>query len=319
MKRFLVTLTAVALAGSTLQAAGTDPNLDYNVLQGRIASMESKVKTLEKALNELSARVAEPSPTKTSAPVVQQTPAPTPPAPPVTPAPDAEPAKAPVAPAKTPEVEKYVIGENDTISEISRKLNIPRAELMEANNLREGQQIYIGDELIIPQPKKAEPAIVKADEPQTPEKPKPSPAKPATPSAPAATYTVKLGDTLTKIAREHGVSVADLKLANNMKSDFINGGQKLKIPSKNGGGSNSSGSVAATEEVNQLLKAEETYGVYTVLKGDTLYSLARDFFTSEKEIQRLNKLGSATSIRPGQDLVVPTSKYAQHHDLANNG
>ena len=47
MKRFAVTLATLALAGTTLQAAGTDPNLDYNVLQGRIASLESKVKMLK--------------------------------------------------------------------------------------------------------------------------------------------------------------------------------------------------------------------------------------------------------------------------------
>ena len=42
-------------------------------------------------------------------------------------------------------------------------------------------------------------------------------------------YTVKKGDTLSKIASRHGVSVATLKKRNGLKSDNIRVGQKLKI------------------------------------------------------------------------------------------
>lgn len=45
-------------------------------------------------------------------------------------------------------------------------------------------------------------------------------------------YTVKSGDNLSKIAKKHGVSVEDIKNANNLKSDNIIAGQKLKIPAK---------------------------------------------------------------------------------------
>lgn len=48
----------------------------------------------------------------------------------------------------------------------------------------------------------------------------------------ATTYTVRKGDSLDKIARKHGVTVKQLKAANGLKSDKINAGQKLKIPSK---------------------------------------------------------------------------------------
>ncbi|MGD9748707.1 MAG: LysM peptidoglycan-binding domain-containing protein, partial [Verrucomicrobiales bacterium] len=63
---------------------------------------------------------------------------------------------------------------------------------------------------------------------------------------------------------------------------------------------------------------KETYGVYMVQKGDTLYSLATDFFTTQAEIQRLNKMGSSTALAPGKELVVPTAKYMATHNLANN-
>ena len=47
------------------------------------------------------------------------------------------------------------------------------------------------------------------------------------------TYTVKSGDSLSKIAsRYRGVTVNDIKAANGLKSDAIRAGQKLKIPQK---------------------------------------------------------------------------------------
>ena len=53
--------------------------------------------------------------------------------------------------------------------------------------------------------------------------------------------------------------------------------------------------------------ADDAYGVYTVQSGDNLYNLARDFFTTEKEIQELNEMGTKTTIVPGQELIVPTA------------
>ena len=45
-------------------------------------------------------------------------------------------------------------------------------------------------------------------------------------------YVVKEGDTLGLIARKHGITIAALKKANNLKADRIYVGQKLRIPVK---------------------------------------------------------------------------------------
>ncbi len=45
-------------------------------------------------------------------------------------------------------------------------------------------------------------------------------------------YVVQKGDTLTSIAKNNGVTVADLRKANNLTSDSLKVGQKLVIPSK---------------------------------------------------------------------------------------
>ncbi|MGO9526485.1 MAG: LysM peptidoglycan-binding domain-containing protein [Verrucomicrobiia bacterium] len=45
-------------------------------------------------------------------------------------------------------------------------------------------------------------------------------------------YAVQKGDTLTSIAKNNGVTIADLRKANNLTSDSLKVGQKLVIPSK---------------------------------------------------------------------------------------
>lgn len=71
--------------------------------------------------------------------------------------------------------------------------------------------------LSIPQPK---PEIKSPAPPKVVEKPK----------APQyIIYTVKSGDTLSKIAQKYHVKVSDIKKWNNLKSDLIRENQKLKI------------------------------------------------------------------------------------------
>jgi len=43
-------------------------------------------------------------------------------------------------------------------------------------------------------------------------------------------HVVKSGENLTRIGKQYGVSVAALRAANNLKTDRINAGQKLKVP-----------------------------------------------------------------------------------------
>lgn len=57
------------------------------------------------------------------------------------------------------------------------------------------------------------------------------PPTPATkPAGETVRYVVKSGDTLTKIARVHHTTVQAIRSANNLKTDRILVGQKLKVP-----------------------------------------------------------------------------------------
>jgi LysM repeat protein len=56
-----------------------------------------------------------------------------------------------------------------------------------------------------------------------------------------------------------------------------------------------------------------------VNKGDNLYALARDFFTTMSELQRINRLGASTTIFPGNEIIVPTAKYNAYHKVGETG
>jgi len=106
-------------------------------------------------------------------------------------------------------------------------------------------------------------------------------------SAPTQKYTVKSGDTLSFIAKTYGTTVAELKALNGLTSDLIRVGQVLKVP----GESNTKTPVSSN-------------GTYTVLSGDSLFSIAKKHNTTVSAIKSLNGL-SSDLIMVGQVLKVP--------------
>jgi LysM repeat protein len=98
-----------------------------------------------------------------------------------------------------------------------------------------------------------------------------------------ATHVVAPGDTLYSIARRYGTTVDALKAANGLTSDVIRIGQTLHVGSSS---------------------PQPSTGTYhTVVRGDTLYSLARRYGTTIDAIMRANHLTSP-NIYVGQRLII---------------
>ena len=108
------------------------------------------------------------------------------------------------------------------------------------------------------------------------------------------TYTVKAGDTLYGISNQFGVSVVELARLNNVDANTLKVGQVLQIPSSTG-----------TNPDNMFM--------YTVKKGDSLYSIARAYNTSVNDIISLNNLKS-TSLSIGQVIRIP-EKYTPPDEM----
>ena len=99
------------------------------------------------------------------------------------------------------------------------------------------------------------------------------------------TYTVKAGDTLWGISNQYGVSVTELARINNIMADKLKIGMVLTIPSKSG-----------TNPSNMF--------IYTVKKGDSLYSIAKKYNTTVNEIIDINNLKN-TNLSIGQQIRIP--------------
>jgi LysM repeat protein len=124
-----------------------------------------------------------------------------------------------------------------------------------------------------------------------PVRPAPTPAPTSTP-APATpsskTYTVKSGDTLTKIAARFGTTAKRLRNLNNLSSDLIRVGQVLKLPSTATGSAPSA-----------------TARTYTIKAGDSLSGIAARFGTTTRKLMNLNNIADANLIRIGQVIKLP--------------
>ena len=96
------------------------------------------------------------------------------------------------------------------------------------------------------------------------------------------TYTVQKGDSLWVIANKYGITTEELKSYNNLISNLLSIGQVLKIPQGK----------------------TSTENIYTVKKGDSLWTIANRYNTTVKKIKVLNNLTS-NLLSIGQQLKIP--------------
>jgi LysM repeat protein len=132
------------------------------------------------------------------------------------------------APAE-PEYTVYIVQRGDYLAKISKKYNITINSIKRLNNMKD-DTIRIGQKLKLP-------GKVEVGEQKVPEgaiKEAPKAAKKAYAPYTGATkeYVVKSGDTLGAIAYGNGINIRQLKELNNLESDVLKVGQKLKIPAE---------------------------------------------------------------------------------------
>ena len=200
----------------------------------------------------------------------------------------------------------YTVKSGDSLWSISRKFGITVDELKSSNNLS-SNLLSVGQNLIIP----GKEAQATGDE-----------------------YVVKKGDTLYSIARKYNTSVDNLKSINNIITDSLAIGQIIKLPSTSSTAGDTyivkkgdslysiartyNTSVDKLKEINNLTSNALAIGqvlklpssnasenvVYTVKKGDSLYSIAREYGTTVDAIKKLNNITSNT-LSIGQKLLLP--------------
>ena len=128
------------------------------------------------------------------------------------------------------------------------------------------------------------------------------------------TYVVQKGDTLYSLSKKFQLTVGELRAANNLsESDVIKVGQKITIPEAD------IGTAAALSSTNSksISKSTKTK-VYTVQKGDTLYSLARKNNISVADLMVLNNFDSSKVIKIGEKIKIPDLAVASEKTPVTN-
>jgi LysM repeat protein len=142
---------------------------------------------------------------------------------PVTPAAPANPTIVEPVPPSAPPAggTEYTVAKGDTFGSLAKKFHVSVKAITEANPGVDPTKLKINQKLHIPAPATSATTTATGTTSTEPM---------ATGGEPA--YTVKSGDNLSTIAKEKGVTVKALRAANNLKTDRITVGQKLKIPTK---------------------------------------------------------------------------------------
>ncbi|HSP41586.1 MAG TPA: LysM peptidoglycan-binding domain-containing protein, partial [Luteolibacter sp.] len=142
-------------------------------------------------------------------------------------------------------------------------------------------------------------------------------------------HAVRSGETLGVIAKRHDVTVDEIMHANRMRSDLLHAGQTLRIPVDPKSAENPAPSATPETEIDQTAQtgeAEENSTApensfaeeipapapeetpeplrHTVVRGDNLTRIARQYGCEAADIMRLNGLKNDV-IHPGQSLLIP--------------
>lgn len=182
----------------------------------------------------------------------------------------------------------HKVQSGDTLWSIAQKYNITVSQLKSLNKL--------SNDIIIPN------QVLKVNSVQTTniKNSQTTQTKKNTSKQPNHTYTVKSGDTLSRIANMHNVSIQDLMKWNNLNSTLIFPGNVLTVNQK-------SGTTEPSQPTPNIEKPNQTNNVtYTVKSGDTLSNIARQYQTTVENIKKWNSLTSDL-IFVGQKLFVQES------------
>lgn len=179
---------------------------------------------------------------------------------------------------------EYTVQTGDSLWGIHQRFGVPVKDIIAANPGIKANAIRVGEVVNVPRSSGSSASQSVEASPQ-------SQSRAPSSANVGSTYTVKKGDSLSRIASRQGVTVAELRQANSLNGDVIRVGQELDIPSK--------------KQSSELVSKQHKGPKVTVEAGDTLGAIAAQHNVSTNELMRLNDIDNPRSIRIGQVILIP--------------
>ena len=124
---------------------------------------------------------------------------------------------------------------------------------------------------------------------------------PATPAAKSEIHIVRAGESLSKIAHQHGTTTAVLAKINGIRNpSLIREGQRLRLPVESHVPSATPSGTDTTVE-----------GTHTVKEGETFFSISRLYGLSVDALQAANPDVNPKALRVGQQLKLAAKKVEE--------
>ena len=180
-------------------------------------------------------------------------------------------------------MEYYTIKSGDTLSKIASNYGTNIKRLCIWNNIQNPNLTYAGQKIIV---KKSNNNTNQSYNQNTQDN-----------NSENVYYTIKSGDTLSKIASNYGTNINQLCNWNNIQNpNLIYAGQKI-IVKKADINTNYS-----YNQNNQENNYENVY--YTIKSGDTLSKISSNYGTSIKQLCNWNNIQNPNLIYPGNRIIV---------------
>ncbi|MDI6554046.1 LysM peptidoglycan-binding domain-containing protein [Leuconostoc falkenbergense] len=200
----------------------------------------------------------------------------------------------------------YTVKSGDTLSKIAANHHMSLSQIVTLNQISNANLLRIGQVL------KIAGANATTDQNNT----KASNAKITTSkvSTSTVTYTVKSGDTLSKIASSNKMTIAQLASLNKITNvNMIHVGQVLKVTKTTSSTQSTASNTTTTSKTNTNTNTSS----YTVKSGDTLSKIAANHNMSLAQIAALNAITNVNAIRVGQVLKVSKTTTATTNQSAS--
>lgn len=192
----------------------------------------------------------------------------------------------------------------DSLFGISRQYNVTIAEIQEWNSL-EGTSLEAGTELVIyPQSADEQQPSIDDLEQMDQEERTSIVERYSESAAESESYTVKSGDTLYGIARQHDMTVNELRQINNLQDDMLRVGQRITVRKIQTAPSIAEGAEDSTPQGK--------FTTYRVQRNENAARVLDKFKMTRSEFEALNPGMNADNISAGQQITVllpPTRNF----------